>query len=107
MALKKAVIHVKKCDIRNGVKGECSKCPIALAMIRKFNIQLPKKHRFQWPSVTVGVLNASFRLVKEGPKFAGELPARAVRFIDAFDEDSKEQTRLKPFKFKFQYQKAK
>lgn len=99
MALKKAVIKVKQCDIEQGKRGKCGACPVALALFRKFGIERPKRIYSGCPRVLVGAGCATFRMVKYGPQLEGQLPRRAQNFIFKFDHDM----RVKPFKFTLRY----
>jgi hypothetical protein len=70
-------VEVTSDDIANGVKGNCSRCPVALAIAR-----LP---RFSSHSVTVGLITAvthdfagretNFIMAEEASSFIGQFDA--------------------------------
>ena len=69
-------IEVTKDDIETGERGECERCPIALALLRT----LP-----QLRTVEVGDDTIDFYL-KRGDKHTTPTPDRAKSFIEDFDD---------------------
>lgn len=77
------IITVTQDDIDNGQIGECSRCPVARAMIRALNI--PEDVENLEDVLLVGVLG--YALYQNGDyQQMIKLPESATRFINAFDE---------------------
>ena len=77
-------VYVGKKDIKKGVSGSCSKCPIALALNKKgfrVDVLMTLVKFFDAQGTRVGAAN---------------LPLTAVDFVRNFDGDSP----VKPFSFR-------
>ena len=72
--MKKVKINVTKEDIKTGLRNNCDKCPVALAIVRKFKSEL----------VFVGH-RAWYAIDGKGNKVGGDLPIKAQEFIVKFD----------------------
>jgi hypothetical protein len=85
-------IRVTAGHIRRGKPEECSKCPVALAILDGF------------PEVTEVIVNQEWATVKRGeadPFLDAEMPLAAREFISAFDQPSLwiGPSPVKPFEF--------
>lgn len=85
----KKVINVTANDIKKGEAGECSKCPVTLAVHRVFKSASCVE---TFPS------HAGVYFVKEGvlkKSFDADMPCKVATFIGKFDAGDK----VKPFTF--------
>lgn len=84
---KKILVKVEQKHINLGLRGNCSSCPIALA-IKEIN---------QSKFVSIGYKDASIYFLERDDTYTFDLPRAARRFINRFDKDV--YVKAKPFNF--------
>lgn len=98
--LRKITVQVKACDIKNGQAKSCTRCPIALAMIRRLGIKgLPVPHLHPaWvrePFMSVDEARSEFRIRAKAPVISARMPQSVTTFIRRYDT----YKTVKPFQF--------
>lgn len=84
-------VEVTAEDIRRGIKGNCARCPIALACIRVLGIK--RRSEYRW--VSIAGEEFEFRLGKNEQVYYGRLPDSATDFQSYFDDSEP----VAPFSF--------
>lgn len=88
------IVEVTQEDIDNGKRRNCSRCPIALALMRKFNLD-PSEDSLDAASVGLTIASIFPVMHRERKPQYFNMPDEASEFIKDFDS----KLPVKPFSF--------